>query len=159
MWATGSGGRWRAVNSGHYASPSPPTVLGCITAKGHRQLLVDSDPAASSNRSGRVIVSPASSSAPQTSPSFLPSLPAPGSLPLFMFFITPTNPSGVFCKSISQCYLHVNSSSQIFTIFAGEETWSRGTMIQPDPPRLNATLQKHSNLSNGSRTSLVHSRT
>lgn len=39
-----------------------------------------------------------------------------------------------FCKSISQCYLHVNSSSQIFTIFPGEETWSRGPVIQPEPP-------------------------
>lgn len=73
----------------------------------------------------------------------------------------PQTHQGFFCKSISQCYLHVNSSSQIFTIFTGEETWSRGTMIQPDPPptRLNATLQKNSALSNGPRTSSKHSRT
>lgn len=58
------------------------------------------------------------------------SISAPICLPLILFSITPTEPSVLFwiqaCISISQCYLHVNSSSQIFTIVAGGETSSQG---------------------------------
>lgn len=50
----------------------------------------------------------------------------PISLPPILFFITPTDPSVLFqaCISISQCYLHVNSSSQIFIIVPSGETSS-----------------------------------
>lgn len=69
----------------------------------------------------------------------------------------------VFCKSISQCYLHVNSPSQIFTIFPGEETSSQAKddsafVITITPPP-NVTLQKHADLSNGPNSCLLHSPT
>lgn len=71
---------------------------------------------------------PASTSTPD-----LP--PPPCSKPPFLLHLSSSfSPSlhvsqkshqGFFCKSISQCYLHVNSPSQIFTIFPSEETSSQ----------------------------------
>ncbi len=59
-----------------------------------------------------------------------PSISLPKSLPPILFSITPTDPSVLLwvqaCISISQCYLHVNSSSQIFTIVPDGETSSQG---------------------------------
>lgn len=62
---------------------------------------------------------------PSSLPVSLPMSPPPDHP---FFTVTPTVPSVPFwvqaCKSISQCYLHVNSSSQIFTIVPrGGEGW------------------------------------
>lgn len=62
--------------------------------------------------------------------SILPSISLPISLTPILSLITPTIPPVLSwvqaCRCISQCYLHVNSSSQIFTIVPGGESPRQG---------------------------------
>lgn len=85
----------------------------------------------------------------------------PISLPFLLFSITPTEPSVLFrvqaCVSISQCYLHVNSSSQIFTIVPGGEAfcqgWDDSPFVNTITPKKLCTTQKQTNVSNGLKVS------
>lgn len=86
--------------------------------------------------------------------------PGPSISPTYglSFFITPTDPSVLFflaqaCKSISQCYLHVNSYSQIFTIVPGGEISSQEWDDSPCVNTTNSVPLIHMHRSNGPKVS------